>query len=89
MMNIKVGNRTINAAQIVETKTHEVSEGLRVDIVTTAVGYRTVRNEKDGTFSVVPSAHTIHLFGEEAELFLEAYPAYEPVRESEPQGGGR
>lgn len=83
MMNIKLGDRTINAAQIVETQTREVSDGIRVDIVTTATGFRTTKSEEDGTLALIPAAHKIVLFGEEAELFLEAYPVYEVAREEE------
>lgn len=84
-MNIKIGDRIINAAQIVETRVHEVSEGRRVDIVTTATGCRTTGSQVAGAYTVVPTPHTIFLYGEDAELFLEAYPVYEPVMESETQ----
>lgn len=74
-----------------EAAEHDFPEGniifaapLRVEITTSAI----VSHYDDGGDFPERSQHyfhpyTIKLYGEEAELFLAALPAYEPVMESE------
>lgn len=105
-MFIKIGQRILNAAQIVEVEIHPAREEkavssyeeaaeydfpednfihaapIRVEITTTAIVESAIQESYGSEHSVGTSkAHTIHLFGEEAELFLAALPVYEPALE--------